>query len=104
MKIYDVKNISVKIKHIYYYYVTVQDNFSLVIFSQVERELCQIYNVAFFEEAGDLPTLPRNDEGPGSGTESDTQNSNDQELPLSLKAKLARLKTRLSLCYDKLRQ
>ncbi|PIK59194.1 hypothetical protein BSL78_03891 [Apostichopus japonicus] len=71
---------------------------------EVERELCQIYNVAFFEEAGDLPTLPRNDEGPGSGTESDTQNSNDQELPLNLKAKLARLKARLSLCYDKLTQ
>ncbi|XP_071832914.1 leucine-rich repeat-containing protein 9-like isoform X2 [Apostichopus japonicus] len=71
---------------------------------EVERELCQIYNVAFFEEAADLPTLPRNDEGPGSGTESDTQNSNDQELPLNLKAKLARLKARLSLCYDKLRQ
>ncbi|KAJ8046058.1 Leucine-rich repeat-containing protein 9 [Holothuria leucospilota] len=76
---------------------------------EVEVDLCDLYNISHYDDTVSMPSLPRSadNEEPGSGTESDTQNTNiedNQEKALSLKAKLTALKARLHLCYDKLKQ
>lgn len=75
----------------------------------MEVDLCDLYNISHYDDSANMPSLPRStgNEEPGSGTESDTQNTNvedNQEKALSLKAKLTALKARLHLCYDKLNQ